>query len=316
MAEQNVNFTELARSLKLSVDKLDEAMRAFNDTLDDRMRLSGKAIENMVGTNRISMVRAKTRAWYSAFLEDRKLDDPGLSDATLDDLLKKAVRQSNARQGGSSLQSKIDPDVSEVAHFIQEYRDNNYFFTKYVGELSGAFSIIRKTTKSEEERGGQPVCYYEEPLVFAPGGDGARMVTYDDLQMFGLAYGGIGIITIQLFSEHYVRGIATRTIMLYPDDRTYKDYIPGIMLRYTEDAIRPVASNIVARFLGEYADFDALWAVMAQEVPRKVKEGDPEFAVYEAFGIGHHVKAQHRRDFRSIVDRLSSDMSDPEAGAD
>lgn len=316
MADQDVNFTELAGSLKLSVDKLEDAMRAFNDSLDDQMRLSGKAIENMVGDDRISMVRAKTRAWYSAFLEHRKLGDPGLSGATLDDLLKKAVRQSNARQGGGATLSKIDPDVLEVANFIQTYRDTNDFFMKYVGQMSGAFSIIRKTTKSKEQRGGQPEFFYEEPLVFAPGGEGARMITFDGSEMFGFAFGGAGIVTIQLFSPHSVRGIATRTIMLYPDDRTHKDYIPGIMLRYSDDTIRPVASNIVARFLGEYPDFDTLWDARPGEVPRKIKERDPEYVAYEAFGIDHHVKAQHRIEFRAIVDGLSSDGAGPETQED
>jgi len=313
---QNVDFAELAQSLNMSIDELENALQAFNGKLDREASLSQKAIENMRFDNRISMVRSKTRIWFTALLEERKQVDPELSDEAVDALIARAARQSNARQAAQTAQPQIDPDVWEVAKFIHEYRNSNQFFFDYVQKISGSFSIIRKTTKTDEERENQPAFFYEEPLVFSSGSPGARMLAYGDVEMFGLAYGGNGIITIQLFSNHATRGIATRTIMLYTDDRTFKDYIPGIMLRYSDDAIRPVASSIVARFLGEFTSLKELWGALPQEKPRKIRERDPDFAACEAFGIGHHVKAQHRREFRAIVERLNSDGTDPEPGAD
>ena len=317
-----VPFSRIAEMAQVTPQELRAIAAAYNDALAAQTQgagLSVTALENMHDEDRISMRRSNTREWFEGFV--KYLQGSGkITDEDAVALVKIAAEHSNSKRVRGEKPLRIDDDILKVAQFLQTHRDDNRSLQRVLDDLSGGWSILRKTTKSPkdlEEEGEPGPYYYKEPLWFGKGAAGATMHSNGRSSFSGMAYIGSGIVTVQLFAVHGFRTIATRTLMLFYDDRTNNDLIPGVLLRFSDDAVRPVASQVLAQREG---GFDSMEAFLSEGLPgtdqsmhdpRKVRAGDPLFALCEHFDLESHAKAMNRKPFSKALTVFSDDTSAP-----
>ena len=319
-----VPFSRIAEMAQVTRQDLRAIAAAYNDALAAQTQdagLSVTALENMHDADRISMRRSNTREWFEGFVKYLQGSGKITNEDALS-LIKIAAEHSNAKRARGEKPVQIDRDILQVAHFLQKHRDDNRGPQRVLDALSGGWSILRKTTKASSDlqsEGESGPYYYKEPLWFGKGDAGAAMLSNGGSAFGGMAYIGSGIVTVQLFAVHDFRTIATRALMLFYDDRTNNDLIPGVLLRYSDDTIRPVASQVLAQREGSFDNMEAFLseklpgAEQSVHDPRKVQAGDPLFALCEYFDLDSQVKAMSRKHFTDALRTFIDDTAASEA---
>ncbi|MEP5729563.1 MAG: hypothetical protein ABJL67_09310 [Sulfitobacter sp.] len=332
MTEKNTGYTKfesIGEFLGVTPNKLFSDWKTFNSELPKSEAVSVKTL-NKAKTIGVSFRNTSSRKLFLAFLEKNFQNDEGLTERFKDEFFD-AVDESKAGSA-APFDDKVflsNPEVFESIGKMLAIRGTDNDLTENLNDYADYYYLVRKTTRDAD------LPYYEEPFRIRAHGENSYLIPRAQGLNTGFSFASMGICTTILFHRHKTRVLGARVIMLYGNDDPLKAGITGVMLRFSDDTARPVASQVLARRINDKELADK-WdgAVKKHQVAENEgpafrvsnseleelhlltntvdEKNDPNalLEIYRAFALAHHAKAFDGQQWDAAAASLSLEGSE------
>lgn len=320
-----VSLEKLADYLGVTPKKLFEDYKAFNGTLPSNEALGEKTVGKAL-TKGLSFRNSHGQNVFRSFLDANFPNEKNLADRVARDFFRSVDEQNaNATTPFSDKQLSENRQLFDSLVKMFAIRSSNSSLNADLEDYAGHYYLVRKTSRDDK------LPYYEEPFRLSGNGEDSYLIPLSQGQGLhtGFSFASVGISTTVLFHRHKTRTLGMRVIMLYGDNDPEKSGITGVMLRFSDDTARPVASQVLARRLGDealasewdeavelhYADErattdyrlpDSAVKELARFVRTVDETNDPDglLDVYRAFSLEHHSKAFDGRQWDEAAGKI------------
>lgn len=249
---QKIDFEIFAKAIGWTSDDLIKSMKDYNASLKAVDQLTPRTIEKM-RTGGISGRTARTRGWMRRYIGDVLGQQDELSDDHLQQFL---VMLEAANSDPEPVESSVEPEGITLVNRIFSRLAKNESWRDARRDFRGLYWIVRQTTKDGENH------FYKEPFFFGDEGEATWLIPDRQSLARGFTFGGVGVGVAVMEFQHTLRGQGLRVLTLYQEDDPTVDEMSGVMLRYSDDAARPVASRVLAIRITDQEEKDRIWAAM------------------------------------------------------
>ena len=327
-----VSFEALGKAIGVSPASLFSDYKAFNKALPADESIGEKTV-NKSESRGISFRNASNRINFLKFLEVTYPKDDDLPKRIETEFF--ASIDEGSSKGASPFEDKVfleNPEIFETIYKFLQIRGVGNDLTRNLDSYADHYYLVRKTSRDADYP------YYEEPFRIGGHGDNSYLIPRSQGVNSGFSFESMGISTTILFHRHNTRILGLRVIMLFGNDSPTKAGITGVMLRFSDDTARPVASQVLARRIGDQSlskkwddavedcleaeKFDANFRAPNDIVDalnqwtRVIDEkNDPDdlLEVYEAFSLKHHAKAFDGKQWDETAEYLKLSGAELEA---
>lgn len=319
-----LSLEDFASKLGITPARLYDDLITFNEDEAGALTRTKRSLQ-LFKSKGISFRTKRTRDFILAFVQ---ANFPGQADLP-DEIAREYFSQFNATDSESSSPfpkavSRNDPELINAVLTLLAIRGSGDGLNKERSQYADHYYLVRKSSR----KGAQ--LYYEEPLRIGGQGDASYLIPTEQGINVGFSFASKGICTTVLIHRHQTRVVGMRVIMLFGNANPRKAAMTGVMLRFSDDQYRPVASQVFARRAPKGTPTDE-WDETVEAI-RKAEQVDPAgeqtanalqeasrytrrvdksndqeklFKVYEAFGLKYHAKAFDNKEWEKVLGKLS-----------
>lgn len=310
---------QIAREAGLSQKDVVPAIRRFNRAAKRHDRhLSDRTIYG-IANGEIRLRNSNTIAWYRAFITAMTREKAPLSDEDLDAYFAALPPQvakapepatSAVFPDGPDLEG-LRPELLAFSRLLSAYEANNSSIRKSHHAHQGFYRVIRATTDPQS-----PEKIHVEPLYFGKLGDVSWLLPSNGQAVasgFSTASDGVGIVV--LLSDQ-PRAMGFMVVMILGEERAGDTYQTGLVLRYSEQAKRPVAMRVLLERVTDEEVTGAWKAAFADgassdDIAPTLRPGDVNYAFYEQFELhGGFTKSWRVSQLQDFLYAFNADPTD------
>lgn len=258
-----IDFEDFAKAVGQTTDDLMRSMKDYNASLSAVDQLTPRTIEKM-RSGGISGRTSRTRGWMRGYTKDVLAKQDDLTEGDMQQFL---VMLEAANNETDSVEDTVESEGITLINTIFARMAKNESWQDARRDFRGLYWIVRQTTVEGENH------FYKEPFYFGDEGEATWLVPDRQSLARGFTFGGVGVGTAVMEFQHSIRGQGLRVITLYQEEDPTVEEMSGVMLRYSDDAHRPVASRILALRINDPDEKDRIWAAM-QDADDILDSGD------------------------------------------
>lgn len=315
-----IDFETFARDVGWTTDDLMKSMKDYNASLSAVEQLTPRTIEKMRNRG-ISGRTSRTRGWMRGYIGDVLAKKKELSGDHLQRFLDMLEA---ANSDPEPLEDTVESEGITLINNIFKRMASNQSWRDARRDFRGLYWIVRQTTVEDKNH------FYKEPFFFGDEGESTWLIPDRQSLARGFTFGGVGVGVAVMEFLHSTRGQGLRVITLYHEEDPTVDAMSGVMLRYSDDAHRPVASRVLALRITDSEEEKRIWDAMQDaddildgddRVAARVKNGQlnalaqiisneeqpEEHAKYMRFDMHYHAKAIKKDEWDAATGGASDD---------
>ncbi len=288
-----------------------EDMRAYNRSKLCEISVHDKTIVNM-SLNGLKIRNRKTVDFVRGYFKSRFKGDVELEAGQLVRVIEMIGSLESSDTKKDNKVTRVTDVAEEFIRFFGEQRLRNENIIDTEKATEGFYVVVRKADNAQVDY------FYEEPLFIGSFSKSSWLMSRRHGICWGFTLCSNGNFTVFLENHDRMRVVGFHIIMIHCGNFWNSEYLPGLMLRFSEAKVRPIVSTIAIRRIlleeNQKADWKACedtWfgrnkkkgEEKAKQLTHEVRKGDDRYELYNQLDIDNHIKCRDRQEWETICSR-------------